>query len=209
MASWHQANKIDVTLARHGTPVARRFAVDGLNGLDRSLSRPGDLTTQTHRMRSITRQPLVNALALLSTVFVPLLPLRASDIVTNWVAFNDHRRGPVVTNRTWGTAANVTTNDMRVGPGGSLINFLNGQPLPVTMTVTTNGAPDDFGTMVYPYGNTPASNLFCGVVDLSNQNSGIGVRFSSQSGVTLTFNNLNPDKHYVFRGTSARGGKRQ
>lgn len=111
----------------------------------------------------------------------------------------------MVTNRIWGTAANVTTNDMRVGPTGNLVNFLTGQTLPVTMTATPTGSPDDFGTMVYPYGGTPASNMFCGVVDLSNQNSGIGVRLSAGTAVSLTFSNLNPEKHYVFRGTAVRG----
>jgi hypothetical protein len=135
--------------------------------------------------------------------------LPAAQIVTNWVAFNDHRRGPVPSpgvNAGWGTAANVTTNDMRVGPGGNLINFLNRQELPVTMTVVATGAPDDFGTMVYPYANTPVSNLFHGVVDISNPNSGIGIHYSGDIYVTMTFNGLNPSKHYVFRGSSVRGG---
>jgi len=147
----------------------------------------------------------------LTAALASALPLSGAQIVTNWIAYNDHRPGPLIppfkpvaTN--WGTALNVTTYDMRVGPAGNLTNILNGQQLPVTLTVTAGGAPDDFGECSEPNTNTPASDIFFGDVDVGNLNSVIGVRFSAQTTTTLTFNNLNPAKHYVFRGTSIRRG---
>jgi hypothetical protein len=134
----------------------------------------------------------------------------AQQIVTNWAAYNDHVPGPVIpphvpTAASWGTGARVTRHDMRLGPGGPLTNYLTGEELPITMTVTASGTPDDFPTMAYPGTNTPAGQVFFGVVDVSNTGSGIGVRSSTGSGTTLVFANLDPFKRYTFRGTSARG----
>jgi len=146
------------------------------------------------------------ALSLITTV-APVLTSSGAQIVTNWVAYNDHRPGPTPPPAgQWGTALGVTPYDMRVGPGGNLTNFINKQPLTATLAVTANGAPDDFGTCFEPNDNTPAATLFKGIVDVANINSVIGVRFSAGTFVTLTFGGLDPAKHYVFRGTSTRGG---
>src|SRR5262245_46745616 len=148
--------------------------------------------------------------SLLLTMAAALLPVAslqsAQQIVTNWVVYNDHRPGPAPTPTTWGTAANVNSYDMRVGPGGNLVDFLTGQPLAATLTVTPNGAPDDFPTCVEPNINSPAGKLFFGVVDVANTSSTIGVRYSADTYVTLTFTGLDPAKNYVFRGTGVRGG---
>lgn len=135
----------------------------------------------------------------------------ASSIVTNWVAYNDHRPGPLIPPWTpiptwWGTSVRATAYDMRVGPGGNLTNFYTGQQLPVTLTVTANGSPDDFGECYEPFVNTPAGDLFYGVVDVGNTNSVIGVRLSANTYVTLRFSGLDPSKRYSFRGTSLRNG---
>jgi hypothetical protein len=146
---------------------------------------------------------------LLMLTLVALLPVNlqsATQIVTNWVAYNDHRPGPAPTPTAWGTAPNVNPYDMRVGPGGNLVDFLTGQPLPAMLNVTPNGAPDDFPTCVEPNINSPAGKLFFGVVDVANTSSTIGVRYSADTYVTLTFTGLDPEKHYVFRGTGVRGG---
>jgi len=137
----------------------------------------------------------------------------ASQIVTNWVAYNDHRPGlaipphiPVRTN--WGTSIKATTYDMGA-PGdtapSNLTNYFDGQQLAVTFSAIRAGAPQDFGTVSNfgPGTNTPAGRLFFGVVDLSNDGI-VGVDSSAGNVVTLTFNNLNPAKRYTFRGTGAR-----
>ncbi len=151
---------------------------------------------------------LASLLVMLAAVLSPG-SVTGAQSVTNWVAFNDHRPGPLPKTNAWGTALGVSVYDMRVGPGGPLTNFLNQQELPVTLSVTATGSPDDFGQTGPPYPilpGSPAHNLFFGIVDVGNTNSVIGVRLSANSFVTLTFSGLDPAKHYVFRGTSARGG---
>lgn len=132
-------------------------------------------------------------------------PLGAA--VTNWVAFNDHTPGAQ-------TAVNATRYNMRGVAGGNagailagnLTNFDTGAQLPVVITSSATGSPDDFGAMGYPTAGTPAYELFNGKVDLGNNQSGIGVRSSSGSTATITFSNLDPSKRYVLFGTSVRGG---
>jgi hypothetical protein len=147
-------------------------------------------------------------------------PSVPAAIVTNWVAYNDHRPGPTIpphtpTATSWGTRLRVTTYNMGAPAdtvGAVLTNFYNGQALPVTMSVIRTGGPDDFGTITVPGTNTPAGSLFFGVVDLSN--IGIvgvdaGIPDGADMGVdwlTFTFSGLNPNKRYVFRGSSCRGG---
>ena len=136
--------------------------------------------------------------------------LDAQQIVTNWAAYNDYIPGPVIpphvsTPANWGTAARVTTHNMRLGPGGPLTNYLTGDELAITMTVTATGTPDDFPTMFNPATNTPAGQLFYRIVDVGNTGSGIGIRSSTGSGTTLLFSNLDPFKRYIFRGTTSRG----
>jgi hypothetical protein len=141
----------------------------------------------------------------------------AQQIVTNWAAYNDHRPGPLIpphrpTATSWGTRTNVTAYNMGA-PGDTvgavLTNFHTGEVLPVTMTVTRTGAPDDFPTLTGPATNTPAGQLFYGIADLSNVGI-VGVDAGTEAGgvidfVTFTFSGLDPNKRYVFRGTSGRG----
>src|SRR5436190_639475 len=141
----------------------------------------------------------------------------ANAQTTNWVAYNDHRPGPIIpphvpTQAAWGTAQRVSGYNMGA-PGDTtdavLTNFLSGDALPVTMSVVRTGAPDDFGTITGPRTNSPAGDVFFHKCDLSN--SGIvGVDAGLEAGgtidyVTFTFNNLNPNKRYLFRGASCRG----
>lgn len=143
-----------------------------------------------------------------------------AQLSTNWIAYNDHRAGPMVPPHTpvqnnWGTALRVTAYDMGAPAdtiGATLTNFLDGLPLPATMTVTRTGNPDNFGTAFPPSANTPAHRAFFGKVDLSNFGI-VGVDAGVPGGedtvidyVTFTLNNLDPDKRYLFRGTSVRGG---
>ena len=150
-----------------------------------------------------------------------------AQIVTNWAAYNDHRPGPTIpphqpTVRTasgggWGTHNRVTGYNMGA-PGNTdpspLTNFFTGAQLPVTIAVArTAGAPDDFGAINPAFGpatNSPAFRLFFGIADMSNDGI-VGVDAGLEAGgtvdnVTFTFAGLNPDKRYVFRGSSARGG---
>src|SRR6266487_815333 len=124
-------------------------------------------------------------------ILAPPLRVSGAQIVTNWVTYNDHRPAPIPPPvGQWGTALKVTPYDMRVGPGGNLTNFIDGQQLPALLTVTPNGAPDDFGECIEPNINSPAGALFYHIVDVANPNSVIGVRFSMDTYVTLTFSGL-------------------
>src|SRR5262245_3909104 len=141
-----------------------------------------------------------------------LVQQASAQIVTNWAAYNDHRPGPIIpphvpTATSWGTRLRVTTYDMGAPAdtlGAVLTNFYNSQALPVTMTVNRTTAPDDFGTVVTPFTNTPAGDLFLGSCDLSTTRI-VVVDAGDHAFLTFTFNNLNPDKRYLFRGTSCRG----
>ena len=136
---------------------------------------------------------------------------------TNWVAYNDHRPGPLVppfvpSPNSWGTSVRATTLNMGApaDTSGSLINFLTGDPLPVTVTFTRSGAPDDFGGVGRPIPtNTPAAGLFFGICDLAVDGI-VGVNTSDDTATTnsvlTTFSGLNPAKRYVFRGTAMRNG---
>jgi hypothetical protein len=170
------------------------------------------LRTQSNSMNT-PRSLLIHAASTLVLAVVLVWPatVDAQQIVTNWAAYNDYIPGPVIpphvsTPANWGTAARVTTHNMRLGPGGPLTNYLTGEELAITMTVTATGTPDDFPTMANPGTNTPAGQLFYRIVDVANTGSGIGIRASTGSGTTLLFSNLDPFKRYIFRGTASRGG---
>jgi hypothetical protein len=125
--------------------------------------------------------------------------------VTNWVAYNDH-----VPSATTHVNANVYNLRGVVGTPpeptfGPLRDFFSGQATTANIDVVATGAPDFFGTMANPNVGSPAYNLFNGIVDVGNVNSGIGLRQSANTTVTITFTNLNPARRYVFVGTSVRG----
>jgi len=150
------------------------------------------------------------------TVLTLALASRASaqQIVTNWAAYHEHRPGPIIpphvpTAASWGTRTNVTTFDMGAPADttGNLINFYTGEQLPVTVSFTRSGAPNDFGALTAPGTNTPAGVLFFRILDLSNGGIvGLGDDATDFAFVTMQFANLDPFKRYIFRGTTARGG---
>lgn len=197
-----------------------RNAVAGLHkvksnekGLDMNrphISRLCRLLTQGGLKTALTRLLKTGLLAVI--LMTPALTASGAQIVTNWAAYNDHRPGPLIpphvpVRTNWGTARWVTTYDMGAPADttGNLTNFLNGQQLPVTVTFTRTGLPDDFGT-VSNFGtrtNSPAGEIFFGAVSLSNDGI-VGVDSTDGAWVTITFNNLDPAKRFVFRGTAAR-----
>lgn len=147
------------------------------------------------------------------TVLISMLFGVAHAQTTNWVAYNDNV--PNYTNAVngWVTHPRATGYDMgELGATGNLTNFLDGQQLPVVMTSMHTGPVHAFGLAVAPATNTPAAAIFRGIVDVSNEGSAqpagnlIGVQFSQNDYATFTFSGLNPDKHYIFRGTAVRGG---
>ena len=158
---------------------------------------------------------LLTRTLLLAGALLGLTPGAGAAVVTNWTVFNDHVPGPLPAagvNSGWGTAANANRYNMRgiAGtPPEALAGFLNdfgtGLPTPAYFIASATGSPDFFGSIQYPGGGTPGSNLFNGKVDLGNANSAIGIRSSANSTVTLTFSNLNPAYRYIFRGTVSRG----
>src|SRR2546423_1030871 len=131
-------------------------------------------------MRHLNNKTWLLVITIITTTLTLALPGLGAAITTNWVAYNDHRPGtsigvgqppPTPTTLNWGTSVRASIYDMRVGPGGNLTNYVNGQQLPVTLTVTATGAPDDFGECSEPDLNTPADAIFRGVVDVGNVNS--------------------------------------
>ena len=140
--------------------------------------------------------------------------MASAQFATNWVAFNDHNlnglpapmTGPNVTLYHLG---GLTTGG---GPGGPLTNHDTGQQLAATLMVTWTGTggPDDFGASFDANVDTPAYNLFNGIVDVGGSVAGgdegiIGLRDTEMNVVTLTFSNLDASQIYLFRGTSVRG----
>ena len=78
---------------------------------------------------------------------------------------------------------------------GNLINFYTGAQLPVTVSFTRAGAPNDFGTLTGPGTNTPAGILFFRILDLSNVGIvGLGDDATDFAFVTMQFANLDPFK---------------
>src|SRR4051812_16074785 len=125
---------------------------------------------------------------------------------TNWVAYNDHAPNYTTPVNGWFTHPRATGIDMGESGGtGNLINFLNGQQLPVVITSMHVGSPHAFGLAVEPNNNTPAAQIFKGIVDVANTGI-IGTQFSQNDYATFTFSGLDPNKHYIFRGTGVRGG---
>jgi hypothetical protein len=134
-----------------------------------------------------------------------------AQIQTNWAAYNDHRPSTTPVANGWKiTAANVTGFDMGApaDSGGSLIDFRTGTQLPATVTFTRNGAPNDFGAVTRPIPtNTPMAQIFYGVCDLANDGIVcVDSTLDVTNSVIITFNGLDPDKHYLFRGAGARNG---
>ena len=151
--------------------------------------------------------------------------LEAGAYATNWVAYNDLNSksgaGTVVlpdpgVNNGWGTAPFVTQYNEELvdtwGTGGPLTNYPvgfypAGHGLLAQMLVTPLNGNSPFGTPAtinYPFPNTPAYDLFHGIVDLGNNGSGVGM--GAGQSVTLTFTNLDPTMRYAFRATTVRNG---
>lgn len=119
-----------------------------------------------------------------------------------WVAFDDHTRGP-------GTGTNVSVYSLRSPGGGPLIDELSGVVLPAGVAVTSSGNPIAVRFGAAPATNTPAWQVFNGQVDfftIGSADNGSLIYASSNQSITLTFTNLDPARHYSFRGTSIRGG---
>lgn len=163
----------------------------------------------SNRLQTAVARALTVAFAL------SIIPFSGAQLVTNWVAYNDHRPGPLVpphvpNPNSWGSATNVSGLDMGAPADstGTLIDFLTGNPLAVSVTFTRTGSPNDFGAITKPLPtNTPAAEIFLGKCDLSNDGIvGLDTTDTATNFVTITFNNLNPDKRYLFRGTAARNG---
>ena len=176
------------------------------------LAKASQTETATKVMKTIrlSSTGLASLLALTGGIGLPS-SMNAQQIVTNWVAYNDHRPGPAPTPTTWGTAPRVTTLDMGApaDSSGGLTDFLTGDALPVIVTFTRSGAPQDFGAITRPLPfDTPAGQLFFGVCDLAIDGI-VGVDTTAAgitNSVTIAFTGLNPEKRYVFRGTVARNG---
>ena len=150
--------------------------------------------------RSLTRLGGRSRTILLSALM--LAPMLAGAATTNWIAYNDHRRGT-------GTAPNVSTwspDNVVVTLGGPLTNFTTGDTLPVGVSIAVVGSTldGDDGSCTAPNAGTPASLAFEGKVDYTSSafyfcNSPYTASF------TITFTNLDATKKYTFREVPQRG----
>jgi hypothetical protein len=154
---------------------------------------------------------LAGVAALLTAVVTPYFA--TAQITTNWAAYNDNVPNYTTPVNGWVTHPRATGYDMgEAGATGNLTNFYNGQQLPVVMTSAHAGTLHAFGLAVAPNTNTPAGQIFRGIVDISNEGNAqpagnlIGVQFNPSDYATITFSGLDPNKRYIFRGTATRGG---
>src|SRR5688572_7145390 len=202
------------------SPLTRRFR--------RLRTGSHDHTSLTTSMALPTQSPPQNCLRrptrLLRTVWSCIAAALCSlalnshaQIVTNWVAFNDH--APSATTAPFVTAYNLRgmgltgTPTLLLPAKGRLTNFVAGtypagQPLPAQIIVTALNTPNLFpnAALAAPFPATPAYDLFNGIVDLANADSAIGLSAGEGDAVILTFTNLNPAMRYSFRGTAVRNG---
>lgn len=141
-------------------------------------------------------------------VFFGALLISASlfaQYTTNWVAFNDHKRGSG--SFQYANFYNPSGDD--AGLTGVLTNTVDyamlpqGAPTPATITITTT-TTETFGSMGAPNAGTPAGNWFLPYVHFgSGDRDTMPLRPGNY--VTYTFSGLDPSKRYVFKGTAVRG----
>ena len=129
-----------------------------------------------------------------------------AQYTTNWVAYNDHHRGPNSSPyanfyNAFGYEAGLT------GPLTNTVSYAvmpQGAQTPATLEIIVTGTPDQFGSMGAPNSGTPAGDWFLPYIDFgTGNNDAIGIR----NGVVVTykFTGLDPSKRYVFKGTAVRG----
>jgi hypothetical protein len=159
----------------------------------------GTLPTGTYQVYAqVTDATAATANTLTNTFTV------AAGGTTNWVAYNDHIRGP-------GTAPRVST----YGPagyaggatGGPLTNYSSGGTLTNTLRMLWGPLTWYIGESGSPLSGTPADQLFGGKVDWTNTASAIAFGGSSPytNAVHYVFTNFNSSKKYSFRGAGVRG----
>ncbi len=154
------------------------------------------------RYRPSTRLCSALRARLFTLVLCSALDPVASQLWAGWVAYDDHTRGP-------GTGTNVSVYSLRIPGGGPLRDVLTGAVLPAGVAVTSSGNPVAVRFGAEPATNTPAWQIFNGHVDFFTSGSadnGSLIYASSNQSIILTFTNLDPARHYSFRGTSIRGG---
>jgi len=128
--------------------------------------------------------------------FLALASLSHAD----WVAFNDHVPGT-------GTAANTTTNNIRLGTSGPLKNIVSGTNLPVNLAITHTASGLSYtASGAGPAPNTPIYNAFNGFVTFSS-GTDCNVELTNVAAtVTYTFTGLNAARKYSFKGGAIRAG---
>lgn len=128
-----------------------------------------------------------------------------AQYTTNWVAFNDHKRGSG--SFQYANFYNPSGDD--AGLTGPLTNTVSyallpqGAQTPATITITTT-TTETFGTMSAPNAGTPAGDWFLPYVHFGSGNRDT-MPLRPGNYVTYTFSGLDPNKRYVFKGTAARG----
>jgi hypothetical protein len=136
---------------------------------------------------------------LFSTVAAGLLVAQAQ--VSQWVAYNDHFRGPQ-------TGPNVSLYNIFANGApntGFMLNSADGSTLGVTMSVTNVVAGANGGTTSSgPSAGSPASLLFTNQVDFGNGASNHAIQLAGSSKIVHAFSGLDPSKRYSWHGTAVR-----
>ncbi|HON08390.1 MAG TPA: hypothetical protein PLW02_09870, partial [Verrucomicrobiota bacterium] len=125
---------------------------------------------------------------------------------TNWVAINDHHRSTTLSSP-YANFYNPLRDD--AGLSGPLTNTVDytvlakGVPTPASIVITTNGGSSQAGSMGAPSPGTPAKDWFGAYVNFGT-GSRDAIQLRGSSTITYTFNNLDPAKRYIFKGTASR-----
>lgn len=142
---------------------------------------------------------------------VLLAAISANAAVSQWVAFNDHYRGPNTGSKV--SAWTLFTTQGGAPPGGPpgnfgfLTNSATGAALPVTMAVTNVGAAVGNGIGAFgPNTGTPAALAFTNYIDFVLNLATNLIHLTTTARVAHVFRGCDTSRRYSWRGTAVRGG---
>ena len=148
----------------------------------------------------LNHRPWVRIAALAVSLAIP----RGSH--AQFVAFNDHAPGTVgVTTHSNATTWNIFGNSP--GAGGALRDINSGATLPVTVLIANSGTVNASSAATNPNAGTPLYNTFNGFVDFQGAgDADAAAQVVGSATVIYTFNGLNTNRSYSFKGSAVRGG---
>ena len=144
---------------------------------------------------------------LLLTALLLWAGITSQAAVSQWVAFNDHYRGPNTGTNVSAWTIFTTGGGNPPGNSGFLTNAASGAALPVTITVTNvaTAAVSSGNNSSGPAEGTPAALAFTNYIDFGlGAPASNAVQCAGSSRVAHIFRGCNPARRYSWRGTAAR-----